>query len=166
MYSTLNNFLLIAENDIKFFHKTKDEADSYKRVLKSFFNKNVFQQCVDELEIAHGRLSKDYSNFAKFYQENKQKFTADTKKHIISYLDYLKSAVLAAEKRLFIQRVILDIKINRTVKKNEVALPKMFNELDEMYGECRQKAILVNNIAEEIKSAYQGYCSRRKKPRG
>ena len=57
IYEKLEEIGKIAEDKINFFQITRNEGDSFRRVLGAKLNKKVYQDCVIELEIAHDELS-------------------------------------------------------------------------------------------------------------
>jgi hypothetical protein len=55
------------------------------------------------------------------------------------------------EKRLILQKLIRDIKVNNIMKHYQSEIPNMIDDIDKLYEDCRLKAVAFNNIAEKIK---------------
>ena len=163
IYKKLNEIIKISEDKIKLFQKTRNDVDSYKRVLSTIFNKKVYHNCVAELEIAYDELSNINNIVKEFSLKNKDAFIGIMSEYLKAYTEYLNSAVNAAEKRLILQKLIRDIKVNNIMKHYQGEIPNMIGDVDKLYEDCRLKAVALNSIAEKIKNAKQSKLSRREK---
>ena len=70
--------------------------------------------------------------------------------YLDSYTEYINSAVNVSEKRLILQKLILDIKVNKTMKHYKSEIPSMIEDINKSYADCRLKAIAFNKIADKI----------------
>ena len=155
IYERLNEIIRIGEDKIKMFQKTRNDVDSYKRVLSRIFNKEVYHNCVTELERAYDEVCNINNILKEFYAKNKNSFIGVMREYLDAFTVYLNSAVNAAEKRLILQKLIRDIKVNKIMKNYQDEIPNMFDDVDKLYEDCRLKAVAFNNIAEKIRNAKQ-----------
>jgi len=75
------------------------------------------------------------------------------REYLDAYEEYLRSAVNVSERRLILQKLILDIKVNKIMKHYVKDIPSMIDDIDRLYEECRLKAVAVNNIVSHIEKA-------------
>ena len=143
----------IGEDKLKMFHTVRSKVDSYKRVIHAIINKKVYQECVEELQITHDELSAFELQVNTFYTENKSYFTGIMKLYSDSYMKYIKAAVNVSEKRLILQKLILDMKVNKTMKHYQCEIPSMIEDIDKSYENCRLHAASFNKVADKIKNA-------------
>jgi hypothetical protein len=149
-YRKLNEIIRIGEDKIKLFHSARNGVESYKRVIKAIINKNVYQQCVDELMAVHEELNDFKLKLDRFHINNKSSFDGIMRKYLDSYMEYIDAAVKASEKRLILQQLILAIKVNKTMKQYKRVIPDMVEDIDKSYEHCRLKAVAFNRIADKI----------------
>jgi len=147
----LDEIIRISENKIKLFQKTRNHVDSYKRVLSTIFNKKIHQNCVTELEIAYDELSKINNILKAFRAKNKNAFIGIMREYLDAYTGYLNAAVDVSEKRLILQKLIQDIRVNKIMQHYLHEIPSMFNDINKLYEDCRLSAVAFNKIAEKIK---------------
>ncbi len=152
-FRKFNEVIRVGEEKIKNFHQTKDQVDSYKRVIHAIFDKRVYQKCVDELKMAHDELSAFERHLKTFYTKNKRFFNGLMKQYLDSYMKYISAAVTASEKRLILQQLILDIKVNKTMKEYRMEIPSMMKDVNKSYEKCLSYVVSFNRIADEIKAA-------------
>ena len=143
---------MLGEDRLKNFHHIRGEVDSYKRVIHAIFDKRVYQKCVDDLTMAYEGLSAFEHNLQIFYADNKAFFTGLMKQYIDSYMKYINAAVNVAEKRLLLQQLILDIKVNKTMMQYQIEIPSMMKDIRKSYERCRLCAVSFNKIADKIKN--------------
>ena len=149
----LNKIIKLGEDRLRKFHAIRGKVDSYKRVIHAIFDKRVYQQCVDELKIAHEELSAFELHVNTFYTENKRFFSGIMKQYLDSYMKYINAAVNVSEKRLILQKLILDIKVNKTMKHYQGEIPSMMEDIDKSYENCRLHAVSFNKVADKTKNA-------------
>ena len=152
-FRKLNEIIKFGEDKLKMFHTVRSKVDSYKRVIQAIINKKVYQKCVDELQITHDELSAFELQVNTFYTENKSSFSGIMKQYLDSYMKYIKAAVNVSEKRLILQKLILDIKVNKTMKHYQAEIPSMIEDIDKSYENCRLHAVSFNKVADKIKNA-------------
>ena len=119
LYRELNDIIAMAEVRIRNFHTTRKKNDSFIRVIKALLNKKTYKQCVDELDIVAQELNDAFEIFLVFEKNNNKYFVGIMRDYLYAYKEYLKYATMASEKRLTIQRLILQaktIKFLRTLK--------------------------------------------------
>ena len=75
------------------------------------------------------------------------------KQYLDSYMKYIKAAVNVSEKRLILQKLILDIKVNKTMKHYQSEIPSMIEDIDKSYENCRLNAVSFNKVVDKIKNA-------------
>jgi hypothetical protein len=74
------------------------------------------------------------------------------KQYFDSYMKYMNAAVNVSKKRLLLQQLILDIKVNITMKQYQREIPSMMKDIDESYERCRLYAVSFNKVADKIKN--------------
>jgi hypothetical protein len=153
IYKQLDEIIKISEDKIKMFQKTRNDVDSYKRVLSAIFSKKVYRDCITELKIAFDEISNINKILKEFSAQNKNTFVGVMREYLDAYTEYLDSARNVAEKRLILQKLIWDIKVNNRMKYYQGEIPNMFDDINNLYENCRLKAVAFNNIAEKIKNA-------------
>ena len=153
IYKKLDEIIKISEDKIKMFQKTRNDVDSYKRVLSAIFSKKVYRDCITEIEIAYNEISNINNILKEFYAKNKNSFIGVMREYLDAYTEYLNSASNVAEKRLILQKLIWDIKVNNRMKHYQGEIPNMFDDINSLYKDCRLKAVAFNNIVGKIKNA-------------
>jgi len=153
VYKELNEIIKVGEDKIKLFHRVRNEVNSYRRVISAVLNKKVYQKCVDELEVTHKELYDFGLRLNEFYTKNKSSFAGIMAQYIDSYTEYINSAVNASEKRLILQKLILDIKANKIMMHYKNEIPSMIEDIDKSFEDCRLKAVAFNKIADKVKNA-------------
>ena len=156
IYDKLTDLAAIAEDKIKLFHITRNGVDSFRRVLGAKLNKKVYYDCVIELELAHAELSNIYDKLRGFCTKYRESFVGNMREYLDAYEKYLRSAVNVSERRLILQKLILDIKVNRIMSDYAKDIPSMIADIDRLYEGCRLKAVGVNNLVSQIKKALHG----------
>ena len=56
-------------------------------------------------------------------------------------------------KNRYFQKLILDIKVNKTMKHYQGEIPSMIEDIDKFYENCRLHAVSFNKVADKIKNA-------------
>lgn len=153
VYEKLNEIIRIGEDKIKLFHSVRNDVDTYRRVISAIINKKVYQECVDELETIHKELYDFKLKFNDFHTKNKSSFAGIMGKYLDSYTEYINAVVNVSEKRMILQRLILDIKVNKMMMHYKSEIPSMMEDIDKSYDDCRLKAVAFNKIADKIKNA-------------
>ena len=146
-----NEIIKFGEDKLKRFHAARSKVDSYRRIIEAILNKKVYQECVDELQITHDELSAFEIHVNTFYAENKCSFSGILKQYLGSYMKYIEAAVNVSKKRLILQKLILDIKVNKTMKHYQSEIPSMIEDIDKSYENCRLHAVSFNKVAEKIR---------------
>jgi hypothetical protein len=103
----------------------------------------------------HEELSDFQLYVNTFYAENKIFFLGIKKQYLGSYIEYLNAAVNVSEKRLILQQLILDIKVNKKMKHYQNEIPSMIEDIDKSYERCRLYAISFNKVADKIQNTQQ-----------
>jgi hypothetical protein len=152
-FRKFNEIIKSGEDKLKMFHTVRSKVDSYRRVIHAVINKRVYQKCVDELQITHGELSAFELKVNTFYTENKSSFSGIMKHYSDSYMKYISAAVNVSEKRLILQKLILDIKVNKTMKHYQCEIPRMIEDINKSCENCRLHAVSFNKVADKIKNA-------------
>jgi ABC-type transporter Mla subunit MlaD len=151
LQSELNEIIKYAERKIQSFHKVRKRIDSFWTVVKALFNKNVYQQCVDDLSDVSEELDNILDTYDKFYVRNRKYFTSAIQKFLDEYRLYLECATLASTKRLNIQMVIQLLNVTKDSKYSVSQLKDMMNEMDSIQEHCLEIVKRVNGIAAMIK---------------
>jgi len=95
VHKELNDIIRTAEEKISDFHKVRKRIDSYKRVISALINKEVYQNCVDELYLVSQELKGIFEVFLNFDKENKRYFDGSKRDYLNAYKSYLECATLA-----------------------------------------------------------------------
>jgi hypothetical protein len=162
IFIEFNKIIKLGEDRLREFHAIRGKVDSYKRVIHAIFDKRVYQKCVDELETTHEALSDFQFYVTIFYKENRRFFSGMMKQYLEKYIKYIKAVVDVSEKRLILQQLILDIKVNKKMKHYQNEIPSMMEDIEKSYERCRLYAVSFNNIADKIHNTQQRQFSRRK----
>jgi len=152
-FRKFNEIIKTGEDKLKMFHTVRSKVDSYRRVIQVIINKRVYQKCVDELQITHDELSAFELQVNTFITENKSSFSGIMKQYSDSYIKYINAAVKVSEKRLILQKLILNIKVNKTMKHYQAEIPSMIDDINKSYENCRLYAVSFNKVADKIKNA-------------
>ena len=152
VHKELNDIIRTAEEKISEFHKVRKKIYSYKRVISALINKDVYQNCVDELHLVSQELKGIFEVFLNFDKENKRYFDGSMRDYLNAYKSYLECATLASEKRLNIQRLILHAKTIKTSKDEAKNIVAMMEEMEQLQNNCLNRAKNFNKIANMIKN--------------
>ena len=152
VHKELNDIIRTAEEKISDFHKVRKRIDSYRRVISALINKEVYQNCVDELHLVSQELKGIFEVFLIFDKENKRYFDGSMRDYLNAYKSYLECATLASTKRLNIQRLILYAKTIKASKDEAKNIVAMMEEMEQLQNNCLNKAKKFNKIANMIKN--------------
>jgi hypothetical protein len=151
VHKELNDIIRAAEEKISEFHIVRKRIDGFRRVISALINKEVYQNCVDELHLASQELKGIFQVFLNFDKENKRYFVGSMKDYLNAYKSYLECAALASEKRLNIQRLILHEKTIKASNGGAKKIVAMMEEMEQLQNNCLNKAKNFNKIANMIK---------------
>lgn len=152
IFIKFNKIIKLGEDKLRKFHDIRNKVDSYRRVIHAIFDKRVYQKCVEELKIAHEELSAFELHVNTFYTENKRCFSGLMKQYLDLYMKYINAAVNVSEKRLILQQLILDIKVNKIMKQYQNEIPKMIDDINKSYDRSRLLAVSFNKVANKIQN--------------
>jgi len=150
IYRELNNIIKLGEERIRDFHKARKNVDNFRMAIISLFSNKAHQKCHDELYRAAQEIKKAKAIFDDFEKENKKYFSGAMEKYLKTYKEYLECAKIVSEKRLKIQKSILQIKTGSKSKTAPVDVVNMMTEIDLLVNVCKNKAHEVNETARQI----------------